>query len=325
MKRTGAAAALLALSTVCAFSQTAAQKKRVAVLNFDYGTVRSGISAIFGTDVDVGTGVSDMLVEKLVQGGVYSVIERKAIDKVLMEQNFSNSDRADPTSAAKIGRLLGVDAIIIGSITQFGRDDKQTNLGGGGFGGVTRKWGLGGVGVRSAKAVVGLTARLVNVDTGEIVAVGSGQGSSKRAGTSLLGAGGSGGAGGGGVYDMRSSNFANSILGEATRDAVSALAAQLNANAARIEGRAVTIEGLVADVTGHTVIINTGKRAGVRPGMTLSVRRMSREIKDPATGQVIRRVEETLGTITITEADDQSAVGTFAGATPPKVGDTVRN
>ncbi len=47
------------------------QKKRVAVLNFDYGTVRSGVAAIFGTDIDVGTGISDMLVEKLVEGGAY--------------------------------------------------------------------------------------------------------------------------------------------------------------------------------------------------------------------------------------------------------------
>ena len=81
----------------------------------------------------------------------------------------------------------------------------------------------------------------------------------------------------------------------------------------------------MADVTGNTVVINVGTRAGVRPGMTLSVRRLSREIKDPATGRVIRRMEETLGTLTITEADEESAVGTYSGAVPPRVGDTVKN
>jgi len=79
-----------------------AQKKRVAVLNFEYGTVRSSTQAIFGTDQDVGKGISDMLVQKLVQDGKYSVIERNALDKVLGEQNFSNSDRADASTAAKI-------------------------------------------------------------------------------------------------------------------------------------------------------------------------------------------------------------------------------
>ncbi len=301
----------------------APQKKRVAVLNFDYGTVQSAVAAIFGTNLDVGTGISDMLVEKLVEGGAYSVIERKALDKLLAEQNFSNSDRADPATAARIGRLLGVDAIIVGSITQFGRDDRSVGLGG--FGRAAGKYGLGGTSVRSAKAVVAVTARLVNVETGEILAVATGTGESKRSGTSLLGAGGSGGSAGGGIVDMRSTNFANTILGEATRNAVAQLAAQLTANASRIEAKARPVEGLVADVSGSTVIINVGTRAGVRPGMTLSVRRLSREIKDPATGRVIRRVEDTLGTLTITEADEESAVGTFSGATPPKVGDTVKN
>lgn len=316
------AAAALVLCFSLAQEQTA-QKKRVAVLNFDYGTVRSGVAAIFGTDLDVGTGISDMLVEELVKGGAYSVIERKALDKLLAEQNFSNSDRADPATAARIGRLLGVDAIIVGSITQFGRDDRQVGLGG--FGRSIGKYGLGGTSVRSAKAVVAVTARLVNVETGEILAVATGNGESKRSGTSLLGAGGGGGSAGGGVMDMRSTNFANTILGEATRQAVGQLAQQLTANASRIEVKARPVEGLVADVSGNTLVINIGTRVGVRPGMTLSVRRVGREIKDPATGRVIRRVEQTLGTLTITEADEESAVGTFTGNVMPKVGDTVKN
>ena len=316
------AAAALVLCFSLAQEQTA-QKKRVAVLNFDYGTVRSGVAAIFGTDLDVGTGISDMLVEELVKGGAYSVIERKALDKLLAEQNFSNSDRADPATAARIGRLLGVDAIIVGSITQFGRDDRQVGLGG--FGRSIGKYGLGGTSVRSAKAVVAVTARLVNVETGEILAVATGNGESKRSGTSLLGAGGGGGSAGGGVMDMRSTNFANTILGEATRQAVGQLAQQLTANASRIEVKARPVEGLVADVSGNTLVINIGTRVDVRPGMTLSVRRVGREIKDPATGRVIRRVEQTLGTLTITEADEESAVGTFTGNVMPKVGDTVKN
>ena len=72
----------------------AQQKKRIAVLNFEYGTVQSSVAAIFGTNTDVGRGISDLLVQKLVQDGKYSVIERNALDKILAEQNFSNSDRA---------------------------------------------------------------------------------------------------------------------------------------------------------------------------------------------------------------------------------------
>ena len=115
---------------VTVFAQT---KKRVAVMNFDYATVHSNVAAIFGSNVDIGKGIADLMVERLVNDGVFSVIERKALDKILAEQNFSNSDRVDANSAAKIGRLLGVDAIIKGSITQFGRDDKSTNYGAGAY------------------------------------------------------------------------------------------------------------------------------------------------------------------------------------------------
>jgi curli biogenesis system outer membrane secretion channel CsgG len=299
-----------------------AQKPRVAVMNFDYATVSTSVQAIFGTNTDVGKGVADMLVNELVTDGTFQVIERKMLDKIIAEQNLSNSDRADPNSAAKIGRLLGVDAIVVGSITQFGRDDKNTNLGG--LGRSVGGFGLGKVGLKSSKAVVGLTARLVSTETAEILAVASGAGESKRSGTSLLGAGGEGGSAGAGGIDMGSSNFANTILGEATTQATTALAGQLKTTSARIPAKVVVVDALVADVTGNTVIINSGSRGGVKVGDRLAVKRTGREIRDPATGKVLRRMEENLGEITITEVDDGSAVGKYSGAGTPKVGDAAK-
>jgi curli biogenesis system outer membrane secretion channel CsgG len=300
-------------------------KPRVAVLDFDYATVRTQSQSIFGTDVDIGKGITDLLVEKLVNGGTFSVIERKALDKIISEQNMSNSDRFDSTSAAKIGRLLGVDAIIIGSITQFGRDDKSTNVGGGAIGGITGRFGVGGVGRREAKAVVGITARIINTDTGEIMSVATGTGQSKRSGTSLLGAGGSSGGAGGGAVDMRSSNFASTIIGEAVGDAVGSVATQLQANSGKIPARVVKIDGLVADASGGVLVLNVGSRAGVKVGDHLAVVRTGREIKDPATGKVLRRIEESLGEVVITEVDEQSSVGKYSGSGSPKVGDRVHN
>src|SRR5262245_31979732 len=104
--------AIVLFLTATAVPAAWAQKKRVAIMDFEYGTVQSGVSAIFGTNIDIGKGIADLLVDRLVRDGTYSVIERKALQKLLAEQNFSNSDRADSTSAAKIGKLLGVDAII---------------------------------------------------------------------------------------------------------------------------------------------------------------------------------------------------------------------
>src|SRR5579863_1707682 len=299
-----------------------AAKHRVAVMNFDYGTVQSSVSAIFGTDQDIGKGISSMLIEKLVKDGQYSVIERAALDKLLAEQNFSNSDRANPATAAKIGQLLGVDTIIIGTITQFGRDDKHTNLGAGGYG---SKFGLGGIGTKNSKAVVAVSARMVNVNTGEIITAVTGTGESSRGGTSLIGAGGGYGGGGGGAVDMGSSNFGNTILGDANHKAVDDMVTQLDASATKVPPVKLEVSGLVADVNGNTLIVNVGKKAGVKVGDVLDVSRPVRVVKDPATGKVIKSITDKVGSATVTEVDDDSATATFTGAAPAKVGDAIKN
>lgn len=95
-------------------------KRRVAILPFEYGAVASTV----GT-VDVGKGITSLLITKLVNDGTYTVVERQILDQILKEQNFSVSDRADNSTAIKIGKLLSVDAIIIGTVTHFGFEKFQ--------------------------------------------------------------------------------------------------------------------------------------------------------------------------------------------------------
>jgi curli biogenesis system outer membrane secretion channel CsgG len=329
MSRLISAVFALLLLTSVALPQTApapgVRKKRVAIMSFDYGTVMTSVQAVFGSNQDVGKGISDLLVQKLVNDGDYSVIERAMLDKILAEQNFSNSDRADSNSAAKIGRLLGVDAIITGSITQFGRDDKHTNVGGGGFGGITGRYGIGGVGKSESKAVVAVTARLVDVNTAEILAAVTGTGESKRGSTSLLGAGGSGWSGGGGGLDMGGSNFGNTILGEAVHQAVDSLGSQLDAKAASLPTHKVVVAGVVADVAGGTIVLNVGSRAGLKVGDTLDISRPIKTVKDPTTGKVLRTIADKIGTATVTDVDEGSATASFAGNGAAKVGDEVKS
>jgi curli biogenesis system outer membrane secretion channel CsgG len=309
------------------FAQAA--KHRVAVMDFNYATVRTSVQAIFGSDQDVGKGIVDLLVNQLVNDAAYRVIERTALDKVLKEQNFSNSDRASTATAAKIGGLLGVDIIITGDVTQFGRDDK--NIGAGGGGGNWGHYGLGGLGLKKAKAVVEVTARLIDVNTGEILASSIGHGESKRNSTDMLGGGGSWWSGGGGHLDMGSSNFGQSILGEAVKASVTQLATNLDSKAPTLpEAQAPKaaalppLDGLVADATGTDVIVNVGTAAGVKVGDHLAITRVGRVIKDPATGKPLRSIEAPVGILTVTSVDATSASGTFAGAGPAKVGDKVK-
>jgi curli biogenesis system outer membrane secretion channel CsgG len=323
----GIASLITCLTLVAGAS--AQQKKRVAVMDFDYATVRTSVAALFGTDQDIGKGITDIMVDKLVNDGVYSVIERKQLDKILKEQNFSNSDRADPSSAAKIARILGVDAIIVGSITQFGRDDKSTALGGGAASSALGRFGIGGVKTSKSTAVCTVTARMIDTSTAEILASVQGHGEESRSGTGILGAGGSYGGSGGGGLDMKSSNFANTILGAAVNKATTDVAHGLDQKAASLPTapvQAIKIDGLVADASPDgTIIVNVGSKDGVKVGDTLSVNRKVRDVKDPTSGRVIRSVVDAVGTLKITEVDESSAVGKFTGSGPAKVGDMVSN
>jgi curli biogenesis system outer membrane secretion channel CsgG len=298
------------------------RKKRVAIFDFDYATVQTSTSALFGTNVDVGKGVSDLLVKCLVQDGTYSVIERQQMDKILSEQNFSNSDRANPNSAAQIGKLLGVDAIIVGSVTQFGNDNK--NVGVGGNGGGLPGFGIGSFGKKKSKAVVVLDARIVNIDTAEILGVAEGKGESERDGLMLGGEGGKWNGFGGGNVDFGSSGFQQTILGEAVSQAVNQMSAGIVADASKFSVRTISVNGLVAAVDGGQVILNVGGKAGVKVGDQLSIERVTREIKDPQTGAVIRRMTSPIGIVKVTDVDDQSSVCTPVSGTDFKVGDAAK-
>jgi len=295
------------------------RRKRVAIFDFDFSTV--GTTAL-GAQVDIGKGITDLLVKYLVQDGTYSVIERKVMDKILAEQNFSNSDRANPNSAAKLGKLLGVDAIIVGSVTQFGNETKNTNVGGGGGG-----WhgiGGGGFGQKKSKAIVGIDARIVDIDTAEILGVASGKGESKRESTSLTGGGSNWHGFGGGNVDFGSSDFQETILGEAVNLAVQQLSTGLVADAGKLSARTISVTGLVAAVDGGQIVLNVGAKAGLKVGDQLTVERVTKEIKDPSTGEVIRRMTTPVGTIKLTDVDDVSAVGSPVSGTDFNEGDMVK-
>jgi outer membrane protein OmpA-like peptidoglycan-associated protein/curli biogenesis system outer membrane secretion channel CsgG len=301
-------------------AQSAANRKpRVAVLDFDYGTVMSASSSIFGTNVDIGRGISALLVTNLVRNGSFSVIDRDALSKVLAEQNFSNSNRADPASAARIGKVLGVDYIIVGTITQFGNETNKQNVGGGG--GNWHGFGVGSIGHSNSKANVAIDARIINVDTAEILAAAEGKGESSRSGLALGGGGGNWKGMGAGNVDFGSSNFQSTIIGEATKKAVDALATDLGTQASRLTVRAVKIDALIAAVDGGQIILNAGARAGIHSGDQLTVVRVGREIKDPATGQVIRRLTSTIGTIQAVDVDDTLSVCNVVSGSGFQVGD----
>jgi curli biogenesis system outer membrane secretion channel CsgG len=218
-----AVAALVSLSAGTAHAQRS-KRPTVAVMDFDYGTV----GYHWWGDYDIGKGMADQVVDALVNDGTFRVIERKKLNTVLAEQDFSNSDRADPSAGklAKIGKVLGVKFIIAGSITKFGGEEKSY----GGAGLVKGKFG--GLGIKKAKTEVTLTARMIDATTGEILISAKGEGISKKGGgLTVGGAGGGGGAG----FSMGSSDYKASAIGEAQEMACNQLVAALIAKKANLE------------------------------------------------------------------------------------------
>lgn len=64
--------------------------------------------------------------QKGARTNVYSLVERSELDKVLKEQNISNSGLIDDSQAAEIGKLLGIDAMLTGSVSYTSKDEQKT-------------------------------------------------------------------------------------------------------------------------------------------------------------------------------------------------------
>ena len=229
MRKLGPGFWLLVVAALVIASPALAQSKRpaVALLDFDYASIQHW----WDGNQDIGKGIADMLVDGLVEDGTYRVIERKRLDAIMAEQNFSNSDRADPEQAkvVQIGKALGARYLIVGSVTKFGMEDKGMKIGGGAFG--ARRFGVGEVGTKKGKATVAVTARMVDTTTGEIMASAKGESTSSRSGL-LLGA--STGRATGNI-EFGSSNFRDTVLGEATEAAVGQVVLKLIAARSRLE------------------------------------------------------------------------------------------
>jgi curli biogenesis system outer membrane secretion channel CsgG len=229
MSRSGGVilATSIALAGLAGSAQAQTEKSKrpaVAVMDFEYGTVNYH----WWGEYNIGKGMADQVVDALLEDGTFRVIERKKLDTILAEQDFSASDRADPSAAklTRLGKVLGVKYIIAGSITKFGGEEKS--YGGGGL----IKGKLGGLGLKKAKTEVTLTARMIDTTTGEILLSAKGEGLSTKGGGIKLGAlGGGGGAG----FSMSSSDYKASAIGEAQEAATKDLIVKIVAKKDRLE------------------------------------------------------------------------------------------
>lgn len=279
-----------------AISQTqTTQRQRVAVLDFDFAdTGGLSLADLFG-GVEPAQGVSDLITSALVKDGSYSVIERSKIDDILQEQNLGASGRINPETAAQIGRVLGVDAVVIGAITQFNIEENNSSNGICLFGVCSAK--------QKSRAIVQINARLVSTTTAEILAVAQGKGEVDKKSKALNV---------GGIYRESKNADAETLLSAAAEMAVNEITREIVASASKVTTAASftpNISAVVADVTNNLVTINKGQEAGLKTGMKISIERVTKEIKDPETGKTLRALTSPIGTIELTEVGQGFATG----------------
>lgn len=291
-------------------------RTRIAVLDFDFSAVRPWWNGQW----DIGKGVASLVQGELVRGGAYSVIERTALDQILHEQKLNQSSLFDPTTAASVGKLLGVDILVMGNITEFGIESKQK-----GFGSAIPFVSLAtSIQTKKSIACVAFDMRMISVDTGEILEVASIRGKSKRGGL-LLDFSKSGNAG---AIDFSSSNFQDSVLGEASTAAAQKASEIINTQYEKLTRATIDSTsqdvGVVAYVGAQGIIINAGSQAGLKVGNHLSVERLTDVVKDPISGKIIKALTSTIGELEIKEIDAASSTGIMISGGSPQVGDLVR-
>ena len=260
----------LAFLLVLAFSSSGLSqaKLRIAVVNFE------NKSTWYWWGERLGEAAADVFVTELLKSGQFSVIEREKLNAVLAEQGLGASGAVTPQTAAQIGKLLGVQYILTGSVTQFSVSDV-----GGGFRSL-------GASVTTGKVV--LDARLVDTTTGEIVVAEEAE-NQKR----MIGA------------RFRSARFKQSydygLAHEVMHPAVTKITEEIIDAASGLAPAAG--QGMVADVEAGEVIINLGSNQGVKVGDVFYVYRKGKTVIDPATGQPLVTKEKQVGEIVVTDVE----------------------
>jgi len=88
---------------------TALGIKRVAVLPFENLTGERAAAGIAAEEFNLQLGKT----------GLYDLVERGRIEELWREQDLDTLGRFDASTAARIGRMLGAEAVILGSVTKF--------------------------------------------------------------------------------------------------------------------------------------------------------------------------------------------------------------
>lgn len=241
------------------WSKVKGPKRRIGVVEFENKTA-------YGQRL--GTAATDILVTELVKSGRFIVVERDKMEALMKEQKMGLTGAITPQTAAKVGQMLGLEAIVTGAVSQAGVKTTGTDF----------------IISQSKKQTAEVTVdlRVVEVETGQILLADSGKGVASSKKRSMLGLGGRGG------YD-------ETLEGDAMRGAIVQFVDNIISQVSQKPWSC-----MVADASGSQLYLNAGQSSGLEIGQKLRCYRTGAAIKDPSSGLVIGHRETEIGEAKIT-------------------------
>jgi curli biogenesis system outer membrane secretion channel CsgG len=217
-------------------------KRKIAIGRFTNET-RYGRALLTADQVDpLGRQTSDMLSARLVDSGRFLVFERPDL----------NLARTEQTLAGITGNIIGVDALIVGSLTEFGREIQGES----GFFSNTK--------MQVARAKVEI--RLVDVKTGHVFFSASGSGQATVEAGTVLGFGNQAG------YD---STLNDRAIGAAVSDVLNTIITKLDERPWRTD---------ILKVEGSRIFITGGQKQGLKVGDHLAIMQANGAVRSAQSG-----------------------------------------
>lgn len=253
-------------------------KRKVAIGRFTNET-QYGRTFLRDGDLDpLGKQATDMLSSRLVESQGFLVFERPDLGKIRLEQQIIGQSN-----------LIGVDTLIIGSVTEFGR----STVGQGGFLSATKKQ------IARAKVEV----RLVDPKTAHVFFTATGSGEATTESGEVAGFGSKA------DYDETLNDKA---IGAAVTDVMNSLISKLEERAWRTD---------ILKTQGNTVFISGGERQGLKIGDALNVMIAGESVKSNQSGFDITLPPTKIASIRVISqfGDSESNEGSAAEVTSGKL------
>jgi len=263
-------------------------KKRVGIFEFEnksrYGKNRLSNSAV------------DALYTELQQADVFVLYERADLDELEKEFDLIDSGRVNLNTAAEAGRLVGVQAVVVGTISQFGIWEEAKD-----YGAYKKK-------LEIAEATVDI--RVVDVTSGRIIYADTGTGRVEREMETVLGFG-------------EKATYDETMADKALRAAMSKFIDNLVRTIMELpwEGYVMDVE----NVGGNEVLyINAGRLSGMETGTLVTVKRVTGKLTDPMTGEFKGYKTVPLGTAQVYELSGEDiSIAKMISGSGAKRGDMV--